>query len=84
MPPLWGPLWGWTLIGRRLAIDIPLLTELPACRPKYSYLARVPERTTFLNLHASFAYTDQQAFHTAERTIEMDGDAIKPSRPRDT
>jgi len=51
----------------------------PGVKAKYSYLASVPDRTSFLNLHASFTYMDQKAFHTAERTIEMSGNTIKSS-----
>ena len=43
----------------------------PGVKAKYSYIARVPAGRSFLNLHARFVYLDQEASHTAERTIEM-------------
>jgi hypothetical protein len=43
----------------------------PSIRAKYSYVARVPEKASFLILHGKFTYLNQSAWHTAERTVQV-------------
>jgi hypothetical protein len=50
----------------------------PGVKAKYSYVALVPLNTSFLNLHAWFNYTDQEASHVAERTIKIPDPLSQP------
>ena len=43
----------------------------PGLRAKYSYVARVPDRASFLILHGRFTYLNQPAWHSAERTAQV-------------
>lgn len=43
----------------------------PGLRNKYSYVARVPDAASFLILHGRFSYLDQEARHSAERTVPV-------------
>lgn len=43
----------------------------PGIKAMYTYVARVPANAAFLMLHGNFTYTDQQARHSAEKTVKM-------------
>lgn len=45
-------------------------------KAKYSYVTQVPDETSYLMLHGSFTYKNQDACHTAERTLPV------PKEPR--
>jgi hypothetical protein len=44
----------------------------PGVTARYSYIAKAPLETTFLNFHCWFKYTDRKkAGHTAEKTVQL-------------
>lgn len=43
----------------------------PGLKAKYSYVAQIPERATYVMLHGHFTYKDQPATHRAERTLSV-------------
>jgi hypothetical protein len=43
----------------------------PGIKSIYTYVARVPATATFLMLHGNFTYRNQQAIHSAEKTVKV-------------
>ncbi|MCA1432801.1 hypothetical protein I6F33_07400 [Bradyrhizobium sp. BRP20] len=52
--------------------DFEYYTVGPSLVAKYSYVARVPKKATFLILHCSFNYADGRGFsHSMEKTVRV-------------
>lgn len=56
----------------------------PGIKAKYSYVAEIPEDTTYVMLHGRFTYKDQPAWHTAERTLAVPAQIVALSGSRAT
>ncbi|QWG21461.1 hypothetical protein KMZ93_15720 [Bradyrhizobium sediminis] len=57
--------------GSFIPKDFQYFVVGPSVTARYSYVARVPKLTTYLNLHCWFDYADGRGFsHTMEKTVQ--------------